>query len=91
MDGSPTPTVASCRLCGRPTYDPGKGDLPWARGVVDGRQVLVCPACQIERPDWTDGLDACKQCGSTRLSVALGEVICRQCGAVAGWVEESIL
>jgi hypothetical protein len=59
--------------------------------VKDGHHVLICPACQIERPDWTDGLDTCKQCGSTRLSAALGEVICRQCGAVAGWAEESFL
>ena len=88
MDGPSTPTVAACKLCGRPTYDPGKGDLPWARGVSGGHQVLVCPACQVERPDWYAGLDACTHCGSTRLSVILGEVSCRQCGTVAGWAEE---
>jgi hypothetical protein len=52
--------------------------------------VLVCPACQVEHADWADGLDRCKRCDSTRLSVMLGEVICRQCGTVAGWAEESM-
>lgn len=44
--------------------------------------MLVCPNCQAERPDWTDELDRCERCGSTRLSMMLGEVICRQCGQV---------
>jgi hypothetical protein len=44
--------------------------------------VLICPVCQIERPGWTDVLDRCGSCGSTRLSIMLGEVICRQCGQV---------
>lgn len=67
-------------LCGRATYDPDKRERPWARGVKGGRQVLVCPACQAERPDWPADLDRCVQCGSPRLSVTLGEVICRSCG-----------
>jgi predicted amidophosphoribosyltransferase len=71
-------------LCGRATYDPDKKERPWSRGVSDGRQVLVCPRCQSERSDWMDRLDRCERCGSTRLSVMLGEVVCRQCGLVAG-------
>jgi hypothetical protein len=70
----------ACWLCGRPTYDPGKKDLQWSRGVAGGRQVLVCPACQIERADWRAELDRCVACGSVRLSLMLGEVVCRACG-----------
>lgn len=77
------PARAACHLCGRPTYDPGKRERPWARGVSGGHQVLVCPACQAERPDWADGLDRCERCGSTRLSLLLGEVTCRECGYLA--------
>lgn len=71
-------------LCGRPTFDPDKRDRPWVRAVSRGRQVLICPACQGERGDWADELDRCERCGSTRLSAMLGEVVCRQCGLVAG-------
>jgi predicted amidophosphoribosyltransferase len=74
-------------LCGRPTYDPDKKERPWSRGVSGGRQVLVCPRCQAERADWTEMLDRCERCGSTRLSVMLGEVVCRQCGLVAGTLQ----
>jgi predicted amidophosphoribosyltransferase len=70
-------------LCERPTFDPGKKDRPWVRAVSQGHQVLVCPSCQAERPDWTSRLDHCRSCNSTRLSVTLGEVVCRQCGHVA--------
>jgi hypothetical protein len=49
--------------------------------------VLVCPRCQAERADWMEMLDRCERCGSTRLSVMLGEVVCRQCGLVAGTLE----
>ena len=71
-------------LCGRPTYDPPKKERPWSRAVSAGRQVLICPVCQAERPDWTAALDRCARCGSTRLSVMLEEVVCRQCGLIAG-------
>jgi hypothetical protein len=70
-------------VCGRPTYDPEKRERPWARAVRGGRQVLVCPRCQAERPDWAQELDRCVRCGSTRLSVTLGELTCRECGRVA--------
>ncbi len=71
-----------CWLCGRATYDPGRKERQWVRAVAGGRQVLVCPACQAERPDWSDRLDRCRRCGATRLSVMLGEVVCRACGEV---------
>lgn len=76
MDG------AGCHLCGRPTYDPDKRERPWARAVRGGRQALVCPSCQGDRPDWQDLVDRCRRCGSTRLSLTLGEVVCRECGTV---------
>ena len=77
MDGPSTP---GCVFCARPTFDPQKKGTPWARAVVDGRQVLICPSCQNDRPGWADGLDRCGSCGETRLSVMLGEVVCRACG-----------
>jgi hypothetical protein len=70
-----------CLLCGRPPYDPGKRERPWARGVAGGRQALVCPSCQADRPDWPSLLDTCAACGSTRLTLTLGQVVCRACGA----------
>lgn len=80
MSGSSPPARPGCLICGRVTYDPGKSETQWARAVSGGRQVLVCPACQGESPDWTAYLDRCASCGSTRLSIMLGDVVCRQCG-----------
>ena len=79
---------AVCALCGRATFDPGKRDRPWVRAVSGGVQVLICPSCQQERPDWADGLDRCRRCGATRLSAMLGEVVCRACGHVQSTVLE---
>ena len=73
---------AACHLCGRPTYDPDKRERPWARAVAAGTLVLVCPVCQSERPDWAAGVDRCARCSSPRLSLTLGEVVCRECGTV---------
>ena len=74
---------ARCELCGRVTYDADlKKERPWARAVSGGRQVLVCPHCQRDRADWTDGLDRCRECGAVRLSAMLGEIVCRACGHV---------
>jgi hypothetical protein len=70
----------ACHLCGRPTYDPDKRSAPWARAVAGGKQVLICPTCQRERPDWADSLDRCDACGGKRLTAMLGEVVCRACG-----------
>ena len=75
-------TGATCELCGRPTYDPDKKERQWARAVAGGRQVLICPQCQVDRPDWAAGLDRCERCGATRLSAMLGEIVCRACGEV---------
>jgi predicted amidophosphoribosyltransferase len=80
--GEPGSQRTGCYLCGRPTYDPDKRSRPWARSAAGGRQVLVCPVCQQDRPDWKQGLDRCARCGSTRLSAMLGEVVCRACGTV---------
>jgi rubredoxin len=44
--------------------------------------VLVCPKCQADRDDWQERLERCARCGSTRLSLMLDEVVCRQCGLV---------
>ena len=73
-----------CLFCGRPTFDPDKRERPWVRATVEGHQVLVCPSCQEERADWAVQLDRCEACGATRLSVMLGEVVCRECGHVRG-------
>ena len=81
---SPAGERPRCHLCGRPTYDPAKGERPWVRATSGGQQVLVCPTCQEERPDWAVVLDRCEACGATRLSAMLGQVVCRACGHVRG-------
>jgi len=78
------PSRPGCALCGRATFDPGKRDRPWVRGVSNGHQALICPTCQQERAGWQDSLDRCPSCASPRLSAMLGEVVCRACGKVAG-------
>ncbi|MGH3304711.1 MAG: hypothetical protein ACRDOK_24165 [Streptosporangiaceae bacterium] len=45
------------------------------------RQVLICPDCQLAA-DWMSELDRCRVCGSVHLVRRLGEVECRDCGAV---------
>ena len=47
--------------------------------VWSGRTVQTAEA---ERRDWDVGLDRCDRCASTRLSLMLGEVVCRACGLV---------
>lgn len=59
--------------------DPNRPSAPWAVGVVGRDQVLVCPDCQTG--DWVAALATCPRCGSTRLRVQLGSIICRACGA----------
>jgi len=83
LDGPHEPDERpACWRCGRPTYDPDKRSVPWARAVAGGRQILICPSCQAE-PGWNDGLDRCASCGATRLSIQLGQVVCRACGHTA--------
>jgi hypothetical protein len=88
LSGEPEIQRAGCYLCGRLTFDPDKKERPWVRAVAGGRQVLVCPFCQTERPDWAAGLDRCERCGETRLSAMLGEIVCRACGQVQAGAEE---
>ena len=64
--------------------DPQRREPPWGRGVVKGRQILICPGCQEEDPGWTAELDRCPACSSTRLSVVLGSIVCRACGRSSG-------
>ena len=71
-----------CVQCGKNQTDPAKGASPWARYVTAGEQVLLCPACQGADPTWPQRADRCPACGSTRLSVMLGSVVCRSCHVV---------
>ena len=71
-----------CGECGKRQTDPVKGASPWARLVTGGVQVLLCPDCQAADPLWRDRSDRCPTCGSTRLSVMLGSVVCRACGEI---------
>jgi hypothetical protein len=48
-------------------------------GVVDRAQVLVCPDCQSDDPEWAAALERCPRCGGTRLKIMVGTVVCRQC------------
>jgi hypothetical protein len=70
-----------CYRCGTRQVDPDRGESPWRRGVREDRQVLICPDCQTA-VDWTKELDRCQVCGSVHLVRRLGEVECRDCGAV---------
>ena len=70
-----------CYRCGARQTDPGRGQSPWRRGVRHDCQVLVCPECQVAH-DWAGDLDRCPRCQSVHLVRRLGEVECRDCGAV---------
>jgi uncharacterized protein (DUF983 family) len=69
-----------CMRCGRRQTDPVKGESAWAVVVLKGEQSLVCPICQSEAPDLLESADRCPECGSTRLRLVMGSVVCRQCG-----------
>lgn len=70
-----------CVRCGRGQVDPPPGKpSPWARAVIGGEQVLVCPTCQVDDPTVLAGADRCERCGATRLQVQLGHIVCRACG-----------
>ena len=68
-----------CFRCERVQTDPQKGAAPWARGVVSGEQILICPECQSSDPAWTEQLDRCPRCESTRVSLVMGSLVCRAC------------
>jgi hypothetical protein len=70
-----------CYRCGTRQVDPVRGHSPWRRAVRNDQQVLVCPSCQAAA-DWTADMDKCPQCGGVHLVRRLGEVECRDCGAV---------
>ena len=70
-----------CYRCGTRQVDPDRGETPWRRGVRGDRQVLICPGCQAAI-DWSVELDRCQVCSSVHLVRRLGEVECRDCGAV---------
>lgn len=70
-----------CYRCGTRPVDPDRGASPWRRGVRADRQVLICPDCQAAG-EWAADLDRCQVCTSIHLVRRLGEVECRDCGAV---------
>ena len=70
-----------CYRCGTRQVDPDRGSSPWLRGVRADRQVLICPGCQTDGA-WVTDLDRCALCASVHLVRRLGEVECRDCGAV---------
>jgi len=69
-----------CFRCGRLQDDPKKGPSPWARAVVAGEQILVCPECQQTHPAWVETAERCPRCGSHKLSIQVGFRVCRACG-----------
>jgi hypothetical protein len=70
-----------CYRCGVRQTDPSRGQSPWKRGVRRDSQVLICPSCQASH-DWMAELSRCPQCASVHLVRRLGEVECRDCGAI---------
>jgi len=69
-----------CYRCERMQTDPGPASGgPWARGVVNGEQILMCPDCQEKDPNWASELEKCPRCSSTRVSIVMGSRVCRQC------------
>jgi len=70
-----------CYQCGVRQTDPSRGQSPWKRGVRQYSQILICPGCQ-DAADWMAELDRCSQCSSVHLVKRLGEVECRDCGAI---------
>ena len=78
-----------CYRCGTRQVDPDRGESPWRRGVLGDRQVLICPDCQVSY-DWANELDRCPVCASVHLVRRLGEVECRDCGAVGQPAESAM-
>jgi hypothetical protein len=70
-----------CYRCGVRQTDPSRGQSPWKRGVRRQSQILICPGCQ-DTVDWVSDLDRCSRCSSVHLVKRLGEVECRDCGAI---------
>jgi hypothetical protein len=70
-----------CYRCGVRQTDPSRGQSPWKRGVRRQSQILICPGCQ-DTVDWMSEMDRCPRCTSVHLVKRLGEVECRDCGAI---------
>jgi uncharacterized Zn finger protein (UPF0148 family) len=70
----------ACFRCNKIQTDPAKGKSPWARFVLKGEQVLLCPECQAADPTWRTTGDRCPYCNSPRLSIVMGSVVCKGCG-----------
>lgn len=70
----------ACYVCDARQTDPVKGKSPWARLVVGGEQVLICPDCQGADPAWKAKADGCPSCGSTHLVIVMGTIACKACG-----------
>ena len=70
-----------CYRCGVRQTDPSRGQSPWKRGVRRQSQILICPGCQ-DTVDWMSEMDRCSRCSSVHLVKRLGEVECRDCGAI---------
>jgi hypothetical protein len=70
-----------CYRCGVRQTDPSRGQSPWKRGVRRYSQILICPGCQ-DTADWMAEMDRCSRCSSVHLVKRLGEVECRDCGAI---------
>jgi hypothetical protein len=70
-----------CYRCGVRQTDPSRGQSPWKRGVRRQSQILICPGCQ-DTVDWVSEMDRCSRCSSVHLVKRLGEVECRDCGAI---------
>ena len=47
---------------------------------MSGEQVLMCPVCQSEQPDWLEAAERCPNCGYNKLSLKLGFRVCPKCG-----------
>ena len=70
-----------CVRCGRVQDDPPQGKPSvWARAVIGGEQVLICPHCQRAHPSWVDEATPCPRCGYRKLALKLGHVVCSKCG-----------
>ncbi|MGQ0679780.1 MAG: hypothetical protein ACT4OM_09035 [Actinomycetota bacterium] len=69
-----------CFRCNKVQTDPARGKSPWARFVLRGEQVLLCPDCQDADAYWTSLGDRCPYCNSPKLTMVMGSVVCRGCG-----------
>jgi uncharacterized Zn ribbon protein len=72
--------MAACLICKTEATDPSNGGSPWRRAIISDDQVLICPDCQRDHPEWIERAEGCPICGSKRLYKSIGEKVCRSCG-----------